>query len=111
MNKNKLLLFVLTILSSALILSACGTKDTAVATAKESVQSAEIVSASFEVDGMYCASCPFVVESAIKRIDGVKQAKVKAEGPSGTVNVQFDKNKTDLASIQQSVLDLGYEVQ
>jgi copper chaperone CopZ len=111
MSKNKLLFLVLAIVSSVLILSACGTKGTVDTTAQETVQSNGIVNATFKVDGMYCASCPFVVESTVKRVEGVKEAKVEAEGPTGTVSVQFDKSKTDLESIQQSVLDLGYEVQ
>jgi copper chaperone CopZ len=111
MSKNKLLLFFLVILSSTLILSACGTKDTVDTSAKESVQTDEIVNASFKVDDMYCASCPFVVESAVKRVEGVHQAKVNAEGSTGTVNVQFDKSKTDLKSIQQTVSDLGYAIE
>lgn len=59
---------------------------------------------------MYCASCPFVVESAINKVDGVNNVIIETKGTEGTVTVSYDDVKTDIKIIQESVLDLGYGV-
>ncbi|WP_312094609.1 cation transporter [Niallia sp.] len=67
-------------------------------------------SVSFTVTDMYCASCPFVVESAINKVDGVNNVIIETKGTEGTVTVSYDDVKTDIKIIQESVLDLGYGV-
>ncbi|WP_083390581.1 cation transporter [Cytobacillus oceanisediminis] len=57
-----------------------------------------------------CSSCPFVVESAIKKVDGVKEVTIETKGTEGDVTVSFDDAKTDINRIQKAVSDLGYGV-
>ncbi|GGJ79474.1 mercuric ion binding protein [Anoxybacillus voinovskiensis] len=68
-------------------------------------------SISFTVANMYCTSCPFVVEHAIKRINGVRSVTVKSTGTEGKVTVFFDDTKTDIETIKKSVLELGYGIE
>ncbi|AST07279.1 hypothetical protein AF2641_10555 [Anoxybacillus flavithermus] len=68
-------------------------------------------SISFTVTKVYCTSCPFVVEHAIKRINGVRSVTVKPTGTEEKVTVLFDDTKTDIETIKKSVLELGYGVE
>ncbi len=54
----------------------------------------------FAVPGMYCASCPFIVESAMGSVDGV--LSVTADSDTRTALVVFD----DIAAASASA---GYE--
>lgn len=92
------------LLSFLLILSACSNEKEVQNTSdgKEKV--------SFTVTDMYCSSCPFVVESAIKKVDGVKEVTIETKGTEGEVTVSFDDAKTDINRIQKAVSDLGYGV-
>ncbi|KJE26922.1 heavy-metal-associated domain protein [Geobacillus kaustophilus] len=86
-----------------LFLSACNnTKNAATTSSDQSV--------SFTVTKMYCTSCPFVVENAIKSVDGVHNVTVKSIGTEGRVTVFFDDTKTDVKTIKKSVLELGYGI-
>jgi copper chaperone CopZ len=104
-------LFIVLMLSLAFMISACGNQEKSTNAATASTISPENVEkASFTVNGMYCASCPFVVKTAIERVNGVRSVNLKTKGETGTAEVEFDKSKTDLKAIKQSVLDLGYGV-
>jgi copper chaperone CopZ len=60
---------------------------------------------------MDCSSCPFVVKSALERVEGVKTVEVTiTEGAQGTAKVVFDASKTDVKSLKNTVLELGYGV-
>ena len=87
-----------------LFISACSNpKDIDITSSNQSI--------SFTVTKMYCTSCPFVVENAIKRVNGVHSVTVKPTGPKGRVTVFFDDTKTDMETIKKSVLELGYGVE
>lgn len=102
MKISKIALFTGLMLSFALIVSACGTPNESKSAV--TVANAEnIEKASFEVTGLTCASCDFVVESAIKSVDGVQNVQIKSKIGSGTAQVEFDKSKTDLKTIQKTV--------
>lgn len=100
------------IISSMLFVSACSEETTASESKdiKNTAAVANAETAEFQVSGMYCASCPFTVKSAVERVKGVQGVNVNSKGNTGTVKVQFDQSKTDLNKIKQSVLDLGYGV-
>ncbi len=66
--------------------------------------------ATFTVTEMYCSSCPFVIQSAIERVEGVNNVSIETEGNTGKVTVSFDDTKADLNTIQKVVSDLGYGV-
>ncbi|WP_373230660.1 heavy-metal-associated domain-containing protein [Cohnella sp.] len=110
MKKSKMTLFFVMILSFALIISACASQEKS-ANAVSTLITENMEKASFKVTGMYCASCPFVVKTAIQRVDGVKNVNIEGKSVTGTAEVEFDKSKTNIKTIKQSVLDLGYGVQ
>lgn len=66
--------------------------------------------ATFTVTELYCASCPFVIQSAMERVGGVKHVTIETKGSTGKVTVSFDQSKTDLQTIEKAVSDLGYGV-
>ncbi|HGG05777.1 MAG TPA: mercuric transport protein periplasmic component [Aliiroseovarius sp.] len=63
----------------------------------------------FSVPGMYCASCPFIVESAMGSVDGV--LSVEADSESRTAKVVFDDEITSVESIAQASAEAGYEAE
>jgi mercuric ion binding protein len=58
------------------------------------------------VENMTCASCPYIVRTAIASVPGV--AKVNVSYETGTVVVTFDDAKTTTQAIAQSSIDAGY---
>ncbi|CAM4043598.1 cation transporter [Paenibacillus alkaliterrae] len=107
----KMALFSVLMLSFAFMISACGSQEKSINAAAITISPENIEKASFTVTGMYCASCPFVVKTAIEHVDGVKTVNLKTKGETGTAEVEFDKSNTDLKTIKQSVHDLGYGIQ
>jgi len=61
----------------------------------------------FSVPGMYCASCPFIVESAMGGVDGVKS--VTADSKTRTALVVFDDEVATLQTIEAASAAAGYE--
>lgn len=63
--------------------------------------------AKLSVPGMTCASCPFIVEAAIRALDGVSD--VKADYASRTAVVIYDDALTSIEAVQQASVNAGYE--
>lgn len=63
--------------------------------------------ATFKVDGMTCAGCARALTTALKKLDGVKNASVTYEPPEATV--QFRESDVAISDIQQTTRQLGYE--
>ena len=61
----------------------------------------------FDVPGMYCASCPFIVQSAMSSVDGV--LSVEADSDTKTARVTYEDTLTDTATIAAASADAGYE--
>ena len=61
----------------------------------------------FDVPGMYCASCPFIVESAMGEVEGV--ISVTADSSTRTALVVFDDEITSLQDIADASAFAGYE--
>jgi mercuric ion binding protein len=57
------------------------------------------------VDGMTCASCPYIVRTALQEIPGVARADVSH--PENTAVVTFDDAKTTVAALTQATADVG----
>ena len=55
---------------------------------------------------MYCASCPFIVQSAISAVDGVEQ--VEADLETRTATVTFDDGATTVDAIIAASTNAGY---
>lgn len=59
------------------------------------------------VPGMFCASCPFVVQAAIQRVDGVSSVATDLE--SRTATVVYDDAQTSIDAITAATKEAGYE--
>ncbi len=59
-----------------------------------------------DVQGMTCMSCPYQVESALKGVDGVISAK--ASLAEGSVVVEYDDAKTDIAALTSATANAGF---
>lgn len=58
------------------------------------------------VDNMSCASCPYIVEQSLERVDGVLDAAVSFE--ERTVVVRYDSTRTDVDALTRATGDAGY---
>jgi len=61
----------------------------------------------FDVPGMYCASCPFIVESAMGGVEGV--ISVTADSDARTALVVFDDDITTTGDIADASASAGYD--
>ena len=62
---------------------------------------------SFRVVGMTCASCQVTVRTALKKIDGVENARVSASECRATVD--YEASKVTPAQLVDAVNKLGYQ--
>ncbi len=58
------------------------------------------------VDNMYCASCPFIVQMTLERVDGVTDVKVSFR--ERAARVTFDDAKTTVKILREATLLRGY---
>lgn len=58
------------------------------------------------VDGMSCPSCPYQVEAALKKVDGVTSAKASLAEKSAVVT--YDDAKTDVAALTGATAGAGF---
>jgi mercuric ion binding protein len=61
------------------------------------------------VEGMYCASCPFIVQQSLTAVPGVEKVEVSFENQTATVT--FDDAKADAAALVKATTDAGYPSQ
>lgn len=59
------------------------------------------------VPGMFCASCPYVVEAAIGAVPGV--LSVTTDADAKTASVRFDDAKASVEQITSASTNAGYE--
>ena len=62
--------------------------------------------ATLSVPGMNCASCPYMIKSALSEVDGVQD--VTATLKDRTATVVFDDAVVSVIAIQQATADIGY---
>lgn len=60
-----------------------------------------------EVEGMHCEHCASKVEESLKKIQGIKSARVSLKDNKVTLKYKGD---LDLGSISKIISDLGYSV-
>lgn len=58
------------------------------------------------VDNMTCASCPYIVKKALRRLDGVERATVSYQDKTATVT--FDDAKTGVKQLTTATTNAGY---
>jgi len=63
----------------------------------------------FSVPGMYCASCPYIVESAMSGVEGV--VTVTADADTRTALVVFDDAIASAEDIAFASASVGYEAE
>ena len=61
----------------------------------------------FSVPGMYCASCPFIVEAAMAGVEGVQSVVTNSE--TRTALVVFDDEVATIEQIELASKNSGYE--
>lgn len=59
-----------------------------------------------KVDGMYCASCSYIVRQTLLETAGVVDAEVSAR--KGVAVVRYDETKTDPQALAQALTRIGY---
>ena len=64
-------------------------------------------SVTLSVPGMFCASCNFIVQAAIQRVEGV--VSVAADAEQRTALVVFDDAVTTVEAITAASTNAGYE--
>jgi copper chaperone len=60
------------------------------------------------VTGMRCSGCEMLVSEALEEMDGVEKAHASHE--TGSIVVEFDESKVDLASIKAVIEGQGFVV-
>ncbi len=68
---------------------------------------AAIQTVSLSVPGMYCASCPFIVQGAIQELPGIESVVPDLE--SRTAVVVYDDALTSIEAITTATANVGYE--
>lgn len=68
--------------------------------------SAGLARATIPVEGMTCATCEFSVNSALRRIDGVKSSDARAA--SNAAVVDYDPKKASIAKLVEAINATGY---
>jgi Cu+-exporting ATPase len=64
---------------------------------------------SLSLFGMHCSSCANLIERALKKVPGVKQANVNFAAEKALV--VFDENKAEISSLKQAVAKAGYKAE
>ncbi len=88
-----------TIRTAAFVLSALAASSGAIAA---------IQTATLDVPGMTCSSCPITVKKALMKVDGVQQVKTNFEKREAVVT--FDNAKTSVAKLSTASGNAGYPV-
>ena len=60
-----------------------------------------------DVDGMTCGGCEAAIKMAVKKVDGVQDAKADYE--SGTATITLDPEKADVDKVIAAIEGAGYK--
>lgn len=71
-----------------------------------SVHAGEIESASRDIQGMDCATCPLTVKAVLKKVPEVREVSVDYRTHSA--EIKFDRDKTAPAQLAKAVTDIRY---
>src|SRR5699024_9815864 len=67
-----------------------------------------IITQTFPVLGMSCASCASSAESIVQHQEGVEKASVNFA--TGNLTVEYQANKTDVPKLKKAVQSVGYDL-
>lgn len=73
----------------------------------QTVSAAETKTITLDVPGMTCKFCPITIRKALKKVDGVIDAK--AEFSTKTATVTFDPAKTNVDALMKATANAGYK--
>lgn len=59
-----------------------------------------------DVEGMTCASCPYMVKKSLTKIDGIKNVDVSLETKLAVVT--YDDAKTNIDTMTKATLEAGF---
>lgn len=65
-----------------------------------------LVSQTFTVENMTCATCPITVRKAMSRVTGVQKVNINYEAK--TVTATYDPTKADTATIAEASTAVGF---
>ena len=112
MNKTKTLIVLaalITLATTALFMlpkTAATTLPKIAANTLAMTASAEQQTVKLKVNGMTCFSCPYQVESALKRVDGVITASASLD--TREAEVTFDSAVTNIAALTEATTNAGF---
>ena len=112
MNKTKTLIALAALIALAMTAlitlpkTTAITLPTAAANTLAMTASAEQQTVKLKVNGMTCFSCPYQVESALKRVDGVITASASLD--TREAEVTFDNTVTNIAALTQATTNAGF---
>ena len=67
---------------------------------------AEEQTVTLEVNGMTCASCPYIVKQTLTKVDGVTAVDVSFAEKLAVVT--YDDGKTEVAALTQATANMGF---
>ena len=67
-----------------------------------------IISKTYKVKGMHCASCSSLIEKAFRKTEGVQSAE--ANYGTEAVKITFDESKTNFHDLSKKIEPLGYSL-
>ncbi len=62
----------------------------------------------FDVKGMHCKSCEYLIKEGLLEKNGVSEVNVSSA--NGIVKISFDENKINELKIKEIIRDKGYRV-
>ncbi len=68
---------------------------------------AKVETVSIKVESAVCGSCANTIEKALKKVDGVKSAKVDIDKKVATVN--YSAAKANLSQLETAISNSGYD--
>ncbi len=72
------------------------------------VNSSELQSVKFEIEGMTCNGCAAHIENDVNKLPGI--LSVEASYEQASAKVQYDKSKISLAEIEEAINATGYTI-
>lgn len=66
----------------------------------------EATTAEVALPTLQCAACANTVETAVKKVEGVRDVSVDLDAK--TAKVTFDANATDVSALEQAIAQAGY---
>jgi copper chaperone CopZ len=95
-----------------LAFTSCGKSDNQTTEKKDDTQTAEVKTtandekAVVRLPTIQCDMCKKTITKALQKVDGVHEIDINIKGK--VANVMYDKNKTDIAKIENAITGAGY---